>query len=332
MNLHLKARIIGTGSYLPEKILSNKDLEQMVETNDEWISSRTGIKERRIASQDEFPSDMGAKAAIQALQKASVKPEEIEMILVATMTPDYISPSTAVLIQHKIGAGNAVAMDIQAACSGFLYILSLAKAYIESGMYRKVLIVATEKMSAFIDYQDRGTCIIFGDGAGAAVVASEGAGLSVDALCLGASGEMAELLLIPAGGARQPASHESVANRSHYIKMEGNTIFKHAVRLMTMSAKECLEKAGLTDKDLAWIVPHQANIRIIDAVAKNFDVPMEKVFKTISKYGNSSAAAIAIALDELLRSQKLQEGEHLLLVAFGGGLTWGAGILTQRKS
>lgn len=322
------ARIIGSGSYVPEKVLSNLDLEKLVETNDEWISTRTGIKERRIAASNEFASDMGAKAAEQALENASLSANDIDMILVATMSPDYISPSTAVLLQHKIGAQNAAAMDLQAACSGFLYALSMAKAYVESGVFSKVLVVASEKMSAFVDYQDRSTCIIFGDGAGAVIVATEGQGLAIDSLCLGACGEMSDLLLIPGGGARQPASHQSVDQRDHYIKMNGNVLFKHAVRLMTSIAKECMAKAGLKDDEISWIVPHQANTRIIDAMAKNFSIPADRIFKNIDKYGNTSAASVAIALNELLQENKLNNGEHILLVAFGGGLTWGACMLT----
>jgi 3-oxoacyl-[acyl-carrier-protein] synthase-3 len=326
----LKARVVGMGSYLPEKILTNQDLERLVDTNDEWITTRTGIKERRIAATEEFASDMGAKAAFGALEQARLTPDDIDMILVATMSPDNISPSTAVLLQHKIGATRAAAMDLQAACTGFLYALSVAKAYVESGMFKRVLVVASEKMSAFVDYEDRSTCILFGDGAGAAVIAAEGKGLQIDSLCLGACGEMADLLFIPAGGACKPATHETVDKREHFIKMEGNKIFKHAVRGMTAAANECLAIAGLKDSDLSWIVPHQANIRIIDATTKNFAISPDRVYKTISKYGNTSASGIAIALHELLQENSLEVGEHILLVAFGGGLTWGASVLTQK--
>jgi len=323
------ARIIGMGSYLPSKILSNADLEKMVDTNDEWIFSRTGIKERRLAGETEYTSEMGAKAALKALENAGVAVEEIDIVLVASMTPDYISPSTAVIIQRLIGAKNAAAMDLQAACTGFIYGLSMAKAYIESGMYKNVLLIASEKMSAFVDYEDRNTCVLFGDGASAAVISKEHSGLSIDAICLGADGEMAELLYIPAGGSRQPSSTASLENRQHYIKMEGKELFKHAVRQMAGASKECLAKAGLSDTDISWLIPHQANVRIMDAVAKNFSMPKEKVFKTIDKYGNTSASSIAIALDELQQQYDIQKGEHLLLVAFGAGLTWGASVLTK---
>lgn len=330
MSSKKQARIIGMGSYLPSKILTNADLEKMVDTNDEWIFSRTGIKERRIAGETEFTSDMGAKAALKALEKAGVAVEEIDIILVASMTPDYISPSTAVIVQRLIGAKNAAAIDLQAACTGFIYGLSMAKAYVESGMYKRVLLIASEKMSAFVDYEDRNTCVLFGDGASAAVISDEHKGLSIDAICLGAAGEMAELLYIPAGGTRQPSSAATLENRQHYIKMEGKELFKHAVRQMAGASRECLAKAGLSDTDVSWLVPHQANVRIMDAVAKNFSIPAERVFKTIAKYGNTSASSIAIALDELQQQHAIHKGEHILLVAFGAGLTWGATVLTKQ--
>lgn len=324
-----QARIIGLGSYLPSKVLSNHDLEQMVETTDEWIFSRTGMRERRIAEADEFPSDMGAQAAKHALQSCGLLPEQMEMIIVATMSPDYISPSTANLIQAKIHANKAAAMDIQAACTGFLYALSVAKAFVEAGIYRHILVIAAEKMSAFIDYNDRSTCVLFGDGAGAAVVSSEGSGLAINTLCLGSDGELADLVKIPAGGSKHPASLETIKQQQHYFKMSGSEVFKHAVRRMSAAARECLEKAGLEQSDLSWLVPHQANKRIIDAIAKGFSFPDEKVYKTVHKYGNTSASSIVIALYELMEEQEFQEGEHLLLTAFGGGLTWGAAILTK---
>jgi 3-oxoacyl-[acyl-carrier-protein] synthase-3 len=325
----LKARIIGLGSYLPEKVLTNQDLERMVDTSDEWIISRTGIRERRLAAVDEFPSDMGAKAALLALRSADVNSEDIDMIVVASMSPDYISPSTANLIQAKINADKAAAMDIQAACTGFLYALYTAKAFVEAGYYRNILVIATEKMSAFIDYKDRTTCVLFGDGAAAAVVSTYGEGLRIDTLCLGSDGQLADLVKIPAGGSRNPASEATIEKGSHYFQMSGNEVFKHAVRRMSAAARECLIKAGLTETDISWLVPHQANKRIIDAIAKNFSIPEEKVYHTVHKYGNTSASSIAIALHELMQEQKFEEGEHLLLTAFGGGVTWGAAILTK---
>lgn len=326
---HDKARIVALGSYLPERVLSNADLEKMVETTDEWIFSRTGMRERRIAAEGEFPSDMGASAAKEALAAARLAPEEVEMILVATMSPDYISPSTAGLIQAKIGATSAAAMDVQAACSGFLYLLSLAQAYIESGAYKNVLVIATEKMSAFMDYTDRTTCVLFGDGAAAAVIKPKGEGLRIDALCLGSDGALAELVIIPGGGSRFPASEESLLTKKHYFKMSGKEVFKHAVRRMEEAAHQCLKNAHLQHSDISWLVPHQANKRIIDTLAKNFDIPKERVFLTLQKYGNTSASSVAIALHELTKEHPICDGEHLLLIAFGGGVTWGASILTK---
>ena len=323
------ARILSVRSYLPERILTNKDLEKLVDTSDEWIVSRTGMHERRIAESNECPSDMGAIAALRAIEAASVSVQDIDLILVATMSPDHLSPSTACFIQAKIGADRAAAMDIQAACTGFLYGLSIAKAYIESGLYRNVLLVAAEKMSAFIDYADRTTCVLFGDGAAAAVISHEGAGFKIDNVTLGADGTLADLVIIPAGGSRQPATLETVAQGQHYFKMVGNEVFKHAVRRMTSAARACLQAVGLEDSQLSWLVPHQANKRIIDAMAKQFNIPEEKVYKTVHKYGNTSASSVAIALDELLQEHQFIDGEYLLLTAFGGGLTWGASVLSK---
>lgn len=324
-----KARIIGLGSYLPERVLTNAELETMVDTTDEWITSRTGIKERRIAAPHEFTSDMGAAAAKKALADAGIQPEEIELIIVATMTPDYLSPSTACIIQKKIGAVHAAAVDIGAACTGYLYTLSMAKAYVESGMCSTVLVIAAEKMSAFVDYKDRNTCILFGDGASAAVVKQSGSGFSIDAITLGSDGELADLVIVQAGGARHPASAETVIQGMHFIKMEGKEVFKHAVRRMSAAAAECLELAGLKQEQISWLVPHQANERIMDAIGKGFNIPKDRMYKTVHKYGNTSASAAAIALDELLQEKQVQAGEYILLVAFGAGLTWGAAVLRK---
>lgn len=327
----IRARIVGLGSYLPEKVLTNLDLEKMVDTSHEWIISRTGMNERRIAKEDEYSSDMGFKAAQKALETAKIGAEQVDLVLVTTMSPDYISPSTSALIQALLGAVNASAVDIQAACTGYLYGLSIAKAYIESGIYKNILLIATEKMSSFVDYKDRNTCILFGDGASAAVISDRGAGLYIDSVSIGADGSLANLFVIPGGGVRNPTTHETVDKRMHYIKMEGKELFKHAVRRMSSAATNCLEKAGLTDAEIEWLVPHQANERIIDAVAKGLSVSEDKVFKTMHKYGNTSASSIAIALDELTQTHSIEEGEHLLLVAFGAGLTWGASLLTKHE-
>lgn len=328
MNTTAKARIIGTGCYLPERVLSNYDLEKMVDTSDEWIVSRTGMKERRIARNDEFTSDMGYEASLRALEDAKIAPEKIDLILVATLTPDYVFPSTACLLQTRLKAVNAAALDVQAACTGYLYALSQAKAYVDSGLYRNILIVAAEKLSSIVNYKDRNTCVLFGDGASACVVSNKGSGLIVRDVCLGADGDLADLLILPAGGSRRPASSQTVADCLHYLQMDGKETYKHAVRRMEMASKQCLDRAGLAESEISWIVPHQANIRIIEGIAKRFGVQMDRVYLTIHKYGNTSASSVGIALDELVRFKGVQEGENILLTAFGAGLTWGASILT----
>jgi 3-oxoacyl-[acyl-carrier-protein] synthase III len=326
----LTAKIIGTGAYLPERRLTNHDLEQMVETNDEWIVTRTGMRERRIARSDEFTSDMGTAAAKAALENAGIGPEEIDFILVATVTPDYLFPSTACLIQKALKAKRAGAVDLQSACTGFLYALAVAKSFVETGMYKNVLVIAAEKLSSITNYKDRSTCVLFGDGAGACVVSSQGNGLALSSIQLGADGEQAELLTLPAGGCRAPASAETIEKGQHYIHMAGNEVFKHAVRRMENACRECLDAAKLHESDISWLIPHQANLRIIEAIAKRFEhLPPERIFKTIHKYGNTSASTIAIALDELLRLNQVKNGEHILLTAFGGGFTWGAALLTS---
>ncbi|MEI8300808.1 MAG: beta-ketoacyl-ACP synthase III [Chlamydiota bacterium] len=327
----LRARIIGTGSYLPAKILSNQDLEKLVETSDDWITTRTGMKERRIASETESTSFMGTEAAKKAMEKAGITATEIDLILVATITPDYPFPNTASLIQANLEAAGAAAVDIQAACSGYVYGLSMAKAYVESGMYRHVLLIASEKLSSVTDYQDRSTCVLFGDGAAACIVSDQGAGFSIDGVVLGADGTQKDILYMPGGGSSLPASIETVQERKHFIKMEGKETYKHAVRRMESAAIQCLEKVGCVEEDLSYLIPHQANMRIIEALAKRFKMPMEKVFLTIHKYGNTSASSCGIAFDELILEKELHEGEKILLVAFGAGLTWGAVILTKHK-
>ncbi|MBI5274553.1 MAG: ketoacyl-ACP synthase III [Chlamydiales bacterium] len=332
MTVLSKARIIGTGSYIPKKVLSNADLEKMVETSDEWIVTRTGMKERRIAGDDEFSSTMGSEAALKALKQASIDPKDVDLILCATLTPDYMFPSTACIIQKIIGCDNASAMDIQAACTGYLYALSMAKAYIDSGMYTNILIIASEKLSSVVNYEDRNTCVLFGDGASACVVSNKGKGLVINNINLGADGNQTALLMMPGGGCRHPASLCTIENKMHFIQMDGKETFKHAVRRMEHAAKECIDQVGLSNNAISWLIPHQANIRIIEAIAKRFDVPMEKVFLTIHKYGNTSASSIGIALDELLIEKTIQKGDNLLLIAFGAGLTWGACILTMEDN
>lgn len=329
--MSLNARIIGTGSYVPSRVLTNQDLEKMVETSDEWIVTRTGMKERRIAADNEFTSDMGCQAALRALEKAKIDASDVEMILVATLTPDYVFPSTGCLLQARLKAAKAAALDIQAACTGYIYGLAMAKSFVESGLYKNVLVVAAEKLSSIVNYKDRNTCVLFGDGASACVVSSDAQkpGLLVRDVCLGADGDQAELLILPAGGSRNPATEQTVAAEQHFLRMEGKDVFKHAVRRMEASSKECIDRVGLSEKDVSWLVPHQANVRIIEAIAKRFDVPMERVFMTIEKYGNTSASSLGIALDELLEQKPVSSGENILLTAFGAGLTWGSAILTK---
>lgn len=329
-----KARIIGTGSYVPEKVLTNQDFEKMVDTSDDWISSRTGMKERRIAAADEFTSDMGYEAAKVALEDSGVSADQIDLILVATLTPDYAFPSTACMIQSKLGANQAGAFDMQAACTGYIYGLAIAKSFVESGLYKNVLVIASEKLSSIVDYTDRNTCILFGDGAAACVVSSEkgkNRNLWIRDSSLGSDGDQSHLLKLPAGGARMPASAQTVSEGLHFLKMEGKEVFKHAVRRMEAACKECIDRVGLKEEDVSWLVPHQANTRIIETIAKRFQIPMERVFLTIHKYGNTSASSLGIALDELLKEKSISEGSNILLTAFGSGLTWGASILTMES-
>lgn len=324
-----KARVVGIGSYLPERVLSNADLEKMVDTTDEWIVSRTGMKERRIAREDEFTSDMGAAAALSALKSAGMDASEIDLIICATLTPDYVFPSTSALLQKHLKAEKAAAFDVQAACTGYIYGLSIAKAFIESGTYSNVLLVASEKLSSIVNYKDRNTCVLFGDGAAACVISNKGAGLLIQSATLGADGEQAGLLILPAGGSRRPATKETVEDGLHYLLMEGKEVFKHAVRRMESAADASIKKAKLQESDISWLIPHQANERIMDAIAKRFNFPVEKVYKTIHKYGNTSASSVGIAIHELQKEHGIKTGDNLLLVAFGAGLTWGACVLTQ---
>lgn len=330
MKKDVRASIWGTGSYLPKKILTNTDLEKIVETSDEWISTRTGIKERRIASSEEFSSFMGAKAAEKAIEAAQISKDQIDCIVFSTAAPDYIFPSSAALAQAYLGLKDVPAFDCLAACTGFLYGLSIAKAYVESGMYRCVLVIAADKLSSFVNYEDRNTCVLFGDGGSACIVGPSRPGsLEIAKVNLGADGKQGDLLRLPAGGSRCPASQDTIQKQQHFITMEGKEVFKHAVRRMEFAAKTCITEAGLQEKDIDWLVPHQANERIIDAIAKRFAVKDSRVFKTLAKYGNTAASSVGIALDELLRTHDICVEERLLLVAFGGGLSWGAVILQQ---
>ncbi len=329
----ITAVISSIGISLPENILTNFDLEKMVETTNEWILTRTGIEERRIAKTDEHTSTLAVQAARDALFRRGIDASSVDLIIVTTMTPDYLCPSTACLVQGELQASQAAAFDLQAACSGFLYGLQTAKAFVESGIYKKILLISSEKNSAFVDYTDRNTCVLFGDGAGACLIEPSTSPdlpnltFAIRSVELGADGSLSDLIVIPAGGSRHPGSHESIENKLHAIKMNGKEVFKHAVRRMELAAKSCLETEQLEEKNLRWLVPHQANMRIIDALAKRFDIPSDRVATTIKQYANTSASTIPIALYDILKKGAVEPHDLFLLVAFGGGLTWGASIL-----
>jgi len=319
--------IVGTGSYLPQRVLTNADLEKLVDTTDEWIISRTGIRERRIAAEQECTSDMGAIAARRAMEQAGVRGEEIDLIICATLTPDMPFPATACLIQQKVGAKRAAAFDMEAACSGFLYGLEIGQQFITSGTYNTVLIIGAEKLSTIVDWEDRNTCVLFGDGAGAAVLRSRGEDHGILTTCMGADGSQAGILLMPGGGARFPATKESVNGKMHYLKMAGKEVFKNAVVAMQTAAEEALRKCNLTINDIKCIIPHQANLRILEAIADRLGAPMEKVYINLDRYGNMSAASVAVALDEAAREGRFQRGDLILLVVFGSGLTWASCVI-----
>jgi 3-oxoacyl-[acyl-carrier-protein] synthase-3 len=319
-------RIISTGISIPKKVISNADLEKVVDTNDEWITARTGIKERRMADENHASSDLGIEAASKALEKASIDPKDIDVVILATITPDYIFPSTACLVQEKIGATNAYAFDLSAGCSGYLYAMQVAKGMIDGGSAETILIIGAETLTRVTDYQDRGTCILFGDGAGATVLQkSDKRGIL--SICLGSDGGGWDLLYQPGGGSRIPSSAQSVENRDHYLKMNGKEVFKIAVTSMGNASVEAIEKAGLKPEDIDLFIAHQANYRIMDAVRKRIKMPTEKVFMNISKYGNTSSASVPIALDEALEQGYIKEGDLILFSVFGAGFTWGASVI-----
>ena len=320
-------KILGTGSFMPPKVLTNADLEKMVQTSDEWITTRTGIKERRIADEKTATSDLAIEAAKKALEEAKLKPEDIDMIIVATVTPDMSFPSTACFVQKGLGASRAAAFDLAAACSGFIYGISIAKNFIENGTYKHILLIGAETLSKITDWQDRNTCVLFGDGAGAMVLARTEGPSSLLSVYLGADGNYDKLLILPGGGSRNPVSKETMDNRLHFIKMAGKEVFKVAVTKMAEAAEKALEAAGKTPADLDLIIPHQANLRIIEAIAKRMDYPLEKVYVNLHKYGNVSAATTIVALEEARKEGRVKEGSLLELVAFGGGFTWGAAVI-----
>lgn len=321
------SKITGTGHYCPERVLTNFDLEKMVDTSDEWIVTRSGIRERRIAAPDEATSDLSVAAARAALESAGVRPDELDGIVLGTVCGDMVFPATSCLVQDRIGATKAAAFDLNAACSGFIFGLGTAHALISSGRMDKVLVIGVEVLSKLTDWTDRATCVLFGDGAGAVVLEPAEPGTGILGTYMKSDGALADLLHLPAGGTRNPASLETIARRDHFIKMKGDGVFKYAVRAMEDAAIHVLEQANLSIESLDLVIPHQANIRIIDAVKTRLGLPDDKVLANIDRYGNTSSASIPIALDEAVREGKLKRGDLVLLVAFGGGLTWGAVLL-----
>lgn len=323
--------IVGTGVYVPEKVVTNDDLSKIVDTNDEWIYSRTGMRERRIAREDQATSDLAAEAAKAALADAGVSAEEIDLLIVATLSPDMFFPSTACFVQDKIGAKNAYCYDLGAACSGSLYAIETAKNQIACGAVKTALVIGAEKMSTFLDWEDRNTCVLFGDGAGAVVLRATGADRGIMQGTFGSDGSLANLLWTPGGGSRKPISQAVIDDKQQYLKMEGREVYKHAVKQMTQSTVDVLEKNGLTADDITCFVAHQANARIIEAIGKRLNVT-DRMFMNVEKYANTSAAALLIAVDEVVKSGTVKQGDLMLLVAFGGGFTWGANIVEWNKS
>ncbi|MEK7238677.1 MAG: beta-ketoacyl-ACP synthase III, partial [Nitrospirota bacterium] len=317
--MSLRSRITGTGSYAPKKILDNFDLEKMVDTSDEWITERTGIKERRIADSSEAASDLSVEASKRALQSAGLKPKEIDMIIVATVSGDMPLPSTASFLQHKLGAKNAAAFDLNAACSGFIYGLAAADSFIRARSFKKILLVGVEVLSRFIDWQDRATCILFGDAAGAVVIEPTEKDRGVLSTHIYSDGSLWDLICLPGGGSRYPSSKESVEKRQHYIKMKGNETFKVAVRTLEKIVVDTLKANKIKPSELSLLIPHQANLRIIQATAQRLNLSMDRVVVNIDRYGNTSSASIPVALDETVRTGRICDGDYILLEAFGGG-------------
>jgi 3-oxoacyl-[acyl-carrier-protein] synthase III len=325
-------KIIGTGSYAPERILTNHDLEKMVDTSDEWIRTRTGIEERHIAAENESASDMAYHACLKAMEMANTTPEEIDLILVATVSPDHPFPSTACVLQKKLNIPpTAMCFDMQAACSGFIYAIGIANAMIQAhACHKKALVIGVEKISLLTDWEDRNTCVLFGDGAGAVLLEeriNDDDHGGILATKLASDGTYTDILQVPAGGSAMPLTKEVMDQRLQYITMEGKEVFKLAVTAMVNSCKEVLEEAGVDASEIRWLIPHQANMRIITAVGRRLNLTEKNVYINVNKYGNTSAASVGIALDELVRSGQVERGEYLLLTAFGSGLTWGATLL-----
>jgi 3-oxoacyl-[acyl-carrier-protein] synthase III len=318
------AHVTGWGRYAPAQVLTNADLERMVDTNDEWIRTRTGIRERRVAAAHETTASMGAVAGLRAIRTAGIDPDDIDLILLATLTPDYWMPSTAALVKEAIGNTRAAAMDIAAACSGFVYAFATAQAYITSGLARHVLVIGAELLTRFLDYTDRSTCILFGDGAGAVVLSGsdeKGGGLAVE---MTTEPQGAYMIWLPAGGAKSPPSAATIARGEHYIRMEGNQTYRFATKTMATTALESIRRSGLQPSDIDLFIPHQANVRIVEAVAKGLDLPMDRMYVNLDRYGNTSAASVPIAMAEAVNEGRVQVGDNIVLVAFGAGFTSGA--------
>ena len=321
-------KIAGTGSYVPQKILTNDELSTIVDTSDEWILTRTGISERRIAADDEFTSDLATSSAVKALEDANINSEDLDLIIVATLTPDKVFPNTGSLVQQKLSAPKAACFSIEAGCTGFVYALEVAAGMVASGLYNNALVIGAEKLSSIVDWTDRTTCVLFGDGAGAAVLTAcppeENTYLGSD---LGSNGDQHNILHIPGGGCAAPISKEVIDQKLNTLQMNGKEVFKHAVNGMSASAQAALDEAGMTIDEIDWVVAHQANVRIINAVGQKLGLPEEKVYINVDRYGNTSAASVPIAFDEMIKKGLIQRGNKILFVAFGGGLTWGASVV-----
>lgn len=323
----LRTRIIATGSYAPEKRLTNLDIEKMVDTTDEWITDRTGIKERRIAGKDQAASDLAYEASVIALKQAGLKAKDLDLIIVATISGDMPFPSTACVLQSRLGAKNSAAFDVNAVCSGFIYGLSVADAFIRSGMHKRILLVGAEVLSRFTDWEERGTCVLFGDGAGAVILEATEGENGILSTHLHSDGTLGDLLQLPGGGSKNPPSKDTIKKGLHFIKMKGNETFKVAVRTLETLVVETLKKNNIKPSQLALLIPHQANLRIIQATAARLEMSMDKVMVNLERYGNTSAASIPIALDEAVRTGRVRKDDYILLEAFGGGLTWGSALI-----
>ncbi|HEX8371204.1 MAG TPA: beta-ketoacyl-ACP synthase III [Chthoniobacterales bacterium] len=319
--------IVGTGSYVPERVMTNAELEKLVDTSDEWIVTRTGIKERRIAAKGEQTSDMCVSAALQAMEQSGISAEEIDMIIVATVTPDTFFPATACWVQKKLGAKNAACFDLSAACSGFLYGIEVAQQFICNHTYETILVIGADKLSSCVDWTDRNTCVLFGDGAGAAILQSREGTHGILSTDMGSDGNYSDILIMPGGGSACPVTPENIGAHLNTIKMNGKETYKQAVTAMLRAATTALDEAGITSEQIACVIPHQANVRIIEAISDRIGVSMDRFFVNLDKYGNTSAAAVAIALDEANRSGRIKEGDYVLLVVFGGGLTWASSVI-----